>query len=398
MPLTERPRVLCVDDEPNVLAALDRTLSERFDVCTAVSGERALVLIAAGPPFTVVISDMRMPGMDGAAFLARVRGRAPDTVRILLTGQADIGSAIAAINEGAIFRYLSKPCPHEELMAALDQAVAHHWFVQSEREMLEAALAGAVLAGDAASEAGVVPVDALVRTLTQMVALVAPWAAQRAAFAEACVGHALSVLNWPDAWMHRAAAALSQIGCIGFRLDALERAASQRTLGAADAEAMARHPEIAWRLLSDVSRLERVAAIIRYQAVAPPHGTDREVVRGAQLLRAALMLEQLTLRGTEPDAATAALRRMGAFDEPVIDAVAGFRCEFSEQRAAMIELLEPGCILDEDVRTTNGLLLLSRGHELTVASILALQRMRARGAVEEPIRIRSRPSEARAGA
>jgi len=391
MPISDLPRVLCVDDEPNVLAALDRTLSERFNVSMATSGERALDMIAAGPPFTVVVSDMRMPGMDGAAFLARVRGRTPDTVRILLTGQADVGSAIAAINEGAIFRYLCKPCPHEELMAALDQAVAHHWFVQSEREMLEAALTGAVLAGEHAGEAGVMPVDALIQILTRMVALVAPWAAQRAAFAETCVGHALETLAWPDPWIHRAAAALSQIGCVGMRPAALEQAASLRTLTGADAEAMARHPEIAWRLLAKVPRLEPVATIIRYQAVAPPQGSDPEIVRGAQLLRAALALEHLILRGTAPDAAAAALQRMNAFDEAVIAAVAGFRGEFREQRAAMIEQLEPGCILDEDVRTASGLLLLSRGHELTPASIQALRRMRARSALEEPIRIRSRP-------
>ena len=107
----ELPRILCVDDEPNLLAALERNLFGQFDVVTANGGEAGLAAIAEGPPFAAIVSDMRMPGMDGAAFLAAARARAPDSVRLLLTGQADATSAIAAINQGAIFRFLCKPCP-----------------------------------------------------------------------------------------------------------------------------------------------------------------------------------------------------------------------------------------------------------------------------------------------
>lgn len=112
-------RIVCVDDEPRILKGLRRRIGRDYDVSTAESGAEALALMKEEEPFQVVVSDMRMPGMTGAQFLAQVRTEYPDTVRILLTGQSDLNDAIAAVNEGNIFRFLSKPCPPEVLMPAL---------------------------------------------------------------------------------------------------------------------------------------------------------------------------------------------------------------------------------------------------------------------------------------
>ena len=103
--------ILCVDDDANLLEGLKRQLRKQFTLETALSGEAGLVVVKEDGPFAVVVSDMRMPGMNGARFLAQVRAMAPDTVRILLTGQTDIQDAIVAVNEGHIFRFLTKPCP-----------------------------------------------------------------------------------------------------------------------------------------------------------------------------------------------------------------------------------------------------------------------------------------------
>ncbi len=130
---TALPRVLCVDDEPNVLAAMERTLFGEFDVVVAPSGQAGLDAIRWGDRFAVIMSDMRMPNMDGATFLAKARELSPDSVRLLLTGQADVTSSIAAINKGAIFRYLCKPCPKEELIATLNDAVRQYRLVCAEK-------------------------------------------------------------------------------------------------------------------------------------------------------------------------------------------------------------------------------------------------------------------------
>jgi response regulator RpfG family c-di-GMP phosphodiesterase len=117
-------RVLCVDDEPNILSALKRLLrSQGYQVQTAESGAGGLVLLAESTQTDVIISDMRMPEMDGAEFLECARQRFPDTIRILLTGHADIASTISAINQGEIHRYISKPWDDAALLLVISEAL-----------------------------------------------------------------------------------------------------------------------------------------------------------------------------------------------------------------------------------------------------------------------------------
>lgn len=115
--------LLCVDDEPNILSALRRLLRPHgYQVAIAGSGAEALTIMEA-QPFDLVISDMRMPEMDGAQFLEQVKRRWPDTVRLLLTGYADVTSTVDAINKGEIYRYISKPWDDNELLLIVRQAL-----------------------------------------------------------------------------------------------------------------------------------------------------------------------------------------------------------------------------------------------------------------------------------
>lgn len=121
-----KDRILCVDDEPNVRSALMRHLRRHFDVSDAPSGAEALELLLAAPPFAVIVSDLRMPGMDGVSFLTRAQAIQPTAVRILLTGYGDLEVAVRAVNSGHIFRFLQKPCPPEVLLPALSEAILEH--------------------------------------------------------------------------------------------------------------------------------------------------------------------------------------------------------------------------------------------------------------------------------
>ena len=114
-------KVLFVDDEPVLLQGYHRLLRKDYEISTAVGGGAALVLVQHEGPFGVVISDMRMPEMNGIEFLLKVRKAAPDTVRIMLTGNADLGTAIQAVNEGNIFRFLNKPCNKETLVTTINE-------------------------------------------------------------------------------------------------------------------------------------------------------------------------------------------------------------------------------------------------------------------------------------
>lgn len=128
--------VLCVDDEPNVLSALRRAL--RACGCTVVTAGGGAEGLAAmrDRPADVVVSDMRMPAMDGIEFLEQIHGSWPDTVRILLTGNAEMSAAIAAINRGRINRYFNKPWDDQELIGAVRQGLKFAWLLR-ERARLE---------------------------------------------------------------------------------------------------------------------------------------------------------------------------------------------------------------------------------------------------------------------
>lgn len=119
-------KILLVDDEPKVLSSLRRTLGERFQLTCAASGAEALELVERDGPFAAVVSDMRMPGMSGLELLREMRWRAPETVRMVLSGIADFDVAVGAINEGAIFRFHTKPVAPEILAASLDCALLQH--------------------------------------------------------------------------------------------------------------------------------------------------------------------------------------------------------------------------------------------------------------------------------
>ena len=132
-----KPSILCVDDEVNILEGLQDNLRRKFKVHTASSGAEGLAVLKSEGPFPVVISDMRMPEMNGAEFLSQVRNLYPDSMRILLTGQSDIESAISAVNEGQIFRFLTKPCETDNLASVIQLAVEQNQLGRLEKDLLE---------------------------------------------------------------------------------------------------------------------------------------------------------------------------------------------------------------------------------------------------------------------
>jgi DNA-binding NtrC family response regulator len=126
VPELKLPRILIVDDDELLLDGLKRQLRSRFEVTTATGGKQALKLVMSQDPYAVIVSDLRMPEMDGVTLLYLVHQAAPDTVRVLLTGKADLESATSAINEGNIYRLLHKPCPTRMLLRALEAAVEQY--------------------------------------------------------------------------------------------------------------------------------------------------------------------------------------------------------------------------------------------------------------------------------
>jgi two-component system probable response regulator PhcQ len=132
----EKSKLLLVDDEPNLTSALVRSLDRKqFEIFTADSAQQGLMILA-GNEIDVVVSDERMPGMTGSQFLSEVRKKWPNTIRMILSGQADLEAAVRAINEGEVYRFLLKPCHPQELQMTILQGLQHKKLVAQSRKLL----------------------------------------------------------------------------------------------------------------------------------------------------------------------------------------------------------------------------------------------------------------------
>jgi len=376
METTTRPRVLCVDDEPNVLEGLALHLHRRYEVTRATSGAAALDAIDKDPSIAVVVSDMRMPGMDGAQFLSRVRATKPGIVRILLTGQADMASAIAAVNEGQIFRFLTKPCPPAQLLGALEAAVEQHRLIHAERVLLEQTLNGSI------------------KTLVDVLALTSPMAFGRASRLKARASELATRLEISEKWPIEMAAMLSQLGAITLPPDVLEKVAYGGQLGEADQKMVDRLPEITEQLLANIPRLEPVRAILTRIAKRIPAEipADKQAIElGARVLRVTLDFDVLEAQGSSPSRAMDTLRGRGdRYDARVLDAFAELYGKGTAQevvRELPLSALKAGMVFLEDVKLTTGALLCARGYEINASFLARAQNFRP-GSVKEPIRVR----------
>ena len=137
-------KILCVDDEESILKGFQLNLRKDFELHLASNGVEGLEVFDREQGFALVLSDMRMPQMDGATMLSEIKKRDPEVVTVLLTGHTDFESAMSAVNEGSIFRMLSKPCPPEMLIRVLNDGLAQHDLIKSKRILLDQTLRGAV--------------------------------------------------------------------------------------------------------------------------------------------------------------------------------------------------------------------------------------------------------------
>jgi len=366
-------RILCVDDEPRILEAIERTLFEQFEVSTESDPLLALERVANDPPFAVVLSDMRMPKLDGAALLARVRELAPLTSRMLLTGQADVNSAINAVNQGQILRFLCKPCAPDVLIQSLELGVEQHRLITAERELLERTVTGCV------------------RLLTEVLSLVAPALFNRTQRIKALVTHMSKKLSLADPWRFEVAALFSMIGCVGLSESALERVLLRKPLDAADQRSFDEHPVMAHRLLSQIPRFEEIAEMIRLQAPGSQEPVVDDIQRGGAMLRVATEVERRTAQGKAlPDAITEIERRLSSNELPFLKALADFRNAegSSVTRSLAVGQMTAEMVLEEDVRTNNGVVVVPKGRELTMVLIERLSKFARAGTLVEPIRVR----------
>ncbi|QED28635.1 response regulator [Microvenator marinus] len=362
-------KVLCVDDESLVLEGLENTLGWDFSVVTFTSGAEALdYLRSNSEEVGVIISDMRMPGMDGATFLSEVARSYPDIVRMLLTGYSDIESALRAINHGKIFRMLMKPIGAEELGGAVRDAFRQAELIEAEKVVLEGTLKGAI--------------EALMEALS----LASPLAMSRSRILERMVRHIGQTLGDSN-WEYETAALLALLGTIASPNSVLEKFAIGAPISPQEAETIEGYAELGYDMLKKIPRLERVAEIVRRHR--DPGQSEAEFVKvGAQRLQASLLFDQQVLRGATPQEVSEHLRRAGVSKE-IVAALMSFRPPLSADASRFVDLAQllPDMRLETDVHSKTGQLLLRKDTVLSWASIERLRNFDRGVGVETPLHV-----------
>jgi response regulator RpfG family c-di-GMP phosphodiesterase len=348
------PRVLCVDDEARIVEGLVLHLRKDYEVHTALSGADALRQLKEMGGAAVIVSDMRMPGMDGATLLQHVMQVFPDTTRILLTGEPGRDAAVSAVNTAHIFRFLTKPCPPDQLKAAVEAGVGQHRLVNAERSILKETLIGCI------------------KALVDVLAITNPVAFGRANRVKQLAMQIAERADCRQFWQLEAAALLSQLGYLSLPPELVEKLYYGENMTPEERILASGAPELTTSLLENIPRLEPVIQIL-----VALTWTDEQLARlgdgtiglGTRILDLVLSYDTLITQGHDANVALQTLRgRSSRFGERLIKQLAehvGAGTTATVAREMPLRAVLPGMIIMQDVRTHMGTLLVPRGFEVT---------------------------------
>lgn len=377
-----KPKLLMVDDEKNILEAYVRNLREEYDIITAQSGKEALGALEK-TSFPVIVSDYKMPEMNGVELLEKVREQSPDTVQIMLTGQADMQAIIELINRGKIFRFLTKPCSSETLVANINDAMRQYELITAERELLGKTLGGSI------------------KVLTDLLALAKPQVFNQSVRIRNLARKIYRAMNIRDSWKIEIAALLSQIGCVTMPDSVLKNAYQGITLSEDEAFMFNNHPIIAADMIVNIPRMDAVAEIIRYQEKHfDGKGTPADnlsgdgIPLGARILKVANDYTRFLNQGLEDFSAIYEMKkRPGVYDPRILETFESVVKGEGEHNKAyvtkhlLIKQLQEGMYLAEDVITASGVVIGNKNQPVTRALIVTLTNHATNQQIKQPIQV-----------
>ena len=362
----EKSKILCIDDEQEILNGLMRQLRGRYHLTPSNDSIAALDLLRCDGPFSLVVTDMRMPRMNGAELLSNVRRISPATVGILLTGQTDIETAIAAVNSGNVFRFLTKPCRFDILTKAIEDGIEQHKLITAERVLLRQTLLGCI------------------KMLTEILSLANPVAFGRATRLKRLVAKLTKRLEVKERWIIEIAAMLFHIGCVALPAETIEKLYYGKELSDEEQQMVNRLPEITESLLSKIPRLEKIREILKFQSKNydgsgyPSHKIkENEIPFGARIIKVVSDFELLREKGMPTKEILKIMNGKAGFYDPKIFST--FNQLMTEDHDELppisltIEELESGMILAEDIITRVGVLLVPKGQEINVGLLARLR-------------------------
>ncbi len=345
-------KILCVDDEESILRGFKLNLRKDFDVHLASNGVEGLEVFEQEKDFAVVLSDMRMPEMDGATMLSEIKKRNHEVVTILLTGHTDFESAVAAVNEGNVFRMLSKPCPPETLIKVLKAGLEQHDLIISKRILLDKTLRGSV--------------DALAQALSTA----KPLFFGRAQRVRRMANELAEMMKVPARWRVDVASVFSQLGYLSLPESVSEDVYYKRDLTPEVKELVKQVPSDTQKLVSIIPGLEEVDEIL--QKIDIQHRFEKDSGNGvrllASILRVALDFDFYEEQGHDRSVIIQTLKsRKDDYDPAVSDSLSNLLV-VAEQTFKLEEIslksLEVGMRLAQELRLEDGFLVASSGADV----------------------------------
>jgi CheY-like chemotaxis protein len=373
--------ILLVDDDVNLLAGTRRSLHGLYQLHTASSGPEGLEVLRKIPEIAVIVSDMRMPGMDGIAFLAAAKVEAPNAVRVMLTGNADQATAVDAINEGSVYRFVCKPCTKEGLCRAIDAAIRQHQLVVAEQEILAKTLGGSIQA------------------LTEILSMFDERSFGRCTRLRNLVRQCARLVDPGRLWALETAAMLAPIGSVAIPPVVMTRARQGAALTPAERRMLDRIPEVGFQLLNNIPRLEPVATLVR--KLGRPVASDPCV--GSRLLH--ILHDALTLC-VDDRSLPAALREiakqperydtrlLGEVAQLLLASDAGADTGSEDLTEALpLSALREGHVTAKAILAKEGTVLVSAGQVLSSTTLERLRNFAATQGLAESIVVQKRPGK-----
>ncbi len=385
--MSEQIRVLFVDDDERLLGAVKRVLRRKMNLHTAQGADEALAALKAEGNFAVVVSDQNMPGMKGVEFLAKAAEIQPLAARVMLTGNNDQETAANAVNQGHVFRFVTKPCSTELLYETIKDAARHHSLMAAERDLLERALSGSV------------------KVLMDVLALSSPVSARRAETVRTWARALAQRTQIDRAWELDMAAMLWPLGEVTLPAELLEKHHAGAPLDQEEEALLAGTPAIGRDLIGKIPRLEGIAEAVYYcRANCDGSGNPGDGCAGdklplnARILRVLIDLAQarsdLTRDGLLKVLQTMA-GKTGQYDTNVLkfvrDAVQSDDAMILAERRVSVDVaapaLIPGDVVEGDIATSDGKLLLAAGTELTAPLIQKLKNVSKLRGIDGPFKV-----------
>ncbi len=377
-------QILLVDDELKVLKAYERNLGLDFEIAVESSPEQALIRLEHEGPFAAILSDYNMPKINGNDLLLKAKKIAPDTVRIMLTGYADLEKAMTAVNEGSVFRFLTKPCAVSALKKCLDDAIRQYQLITAEKDLLNKTLNGSL------------------QVLMEILSIMDHAAFSLAQKRRAAAKRLAQQMDTPNTWTVEIAALLAEIGIVTLPDDTMKRYLGGAKLDGLEQKMVDNLPEMSSKLVSRIPRLEKVAEIILYQnnnyddsEQLEDKVKQQEIPLGSRIIKVLNDYFRILIKGSTPQKAIDMMQlSKGEYDPNALKALRASATQIGTVKADEEKLkkvglngLKVGQTLRSDVKTQGGLLILKANQVIGPAHIQRIHNFASSDPIAEPIMV-----------